>query len=78
MKINGYKLTNTFLTKAQTVGMQWELHQGKVLKNTLTIWLDRHGNLRNTSSTIVPVEVYMECLDYFERNESQMLNITYQ
>ena len=74
MKIKGYKLANIFLTASDTAGMQWELYEGKVLKNTLTIWLDWRGNLRNTSTTLVPVDVYEACLDFYEKNESKYVN----
>ena len=72
MRVNNWKLTDTFLTKAATVGMQWTTKQG----DRLTIWLDHKGKLCNTSSTTIPVNVYTQCLDYYEKKCDTLLNET--
>jgi hypothetical protein len=73
-----FKLANTFLTAANTVGMQWEQRSKGTLLNQFTIWLDHHGDLKSTSAYPVPVEVYGAALDYYEKNEGKLINATYQ
>lgn len=62
MRISGYHLENTFLTKANTVGMQWVKKNG----DQFTIWIDHKGALKTTSSAPIPVEVYERALDWYE------------
>lgn len=77
MRVGNYKLENIYLTAASTVGMQWIEWEKKVPKNTLTIWLDSKGNLRNTTSNgPVPMDLYLRMLDYYEENEGKLLNET--
>jgi hypothetical protein len=77
MSIIKFKLTNTFLTAANTVGMQWEQRNKGALLNQFTIWLDHKGDLKTTSAYPVPVDVFEQALDYYEKNEGKLLNETY-
>ena len=74
MKIDNYRLENTFLTAANTVAMQWTTKAGA----QFTIWLDKRGTLCNSSTSPVPANVYMKALDYYEKNEGRLINESYQ
>ena len=62
MRIKNWTLTDTFLTKANTTGMQWNTKSG----DRLTIWIDNRNRLCNTATCVVPVDVYLACLDHYE------------
>lgn len=68
-KIGQFVLENIFLTKANTVGMQWLKDSGE----GFTIYTDKKGELKITSSCIVPVPVFEKALDYYEKRYDHFL-----
>jgi len=70
MRIGQYKLENTFLTKANTVAMQWLDER----ERNLTIWTDKRGQVRNTSTAPVPQVLFLRALDYYMTNHERMLS----
>lgn len=70
MRIGAYKLENTFLTAANTVAMQWVDER----ERNLTIWMDKRGNVRNTSTEKIPHVLFMRALDYYMQNWERFIS----
>lgn len=56
-----WTLANTFLTKHNKVGMQWQLLSGNNVVNQLTIWKDKVGKTHYTCAKRVPQDVLDSC-----------------
>lgn len=68
-KLGAYKLENIFLTHAHTVGMQWLDQRGR----NLTLWMDKTGNIRNTSTVSIPASLFNTALKHYKETWAQYI-----
>jgi hypothetical protein len=73
MRIGQFKLENTFLTACNTVAMQWLDERGR----NLTLWMDKRGQVRNTSTMPVPQEQFTRALLYYMATWKEVINHKY-
>ena len=74
MRVKGHKLTDIFLTAANTVGMRWELIiKGKSL-NVLFIYKDKRGTLKIETGKTTDFD---EFIKFYNEKAKDYLNVKY-
>jgi hypothetical protein len=73
MRIGSFKLENTFLTAGNRVAMQWLDERGR----NITLWMDKRGQIRNTSTMPVPAAVFDQALAHYMNTWKEVINHKY-